>query len=43
VDYKTARKTAITAMNFISSAGNLELSETGIREIFGRISYLLKH
>ena len=42
VDYKTSGKSAITVMNFLPSAGNLELSETGIREIFGRIFYLLK-
>ena len=43
VDYKTAGKSAITVMDFLPSAGNLELSETGIREIFGRIFYLLKN
>jgi uncharacterized SAM-binding protein YcdF (DUF218 family) len=37
VDYRTAGKSAITVMDFLPSAGNLELSETGIREIFGRI------
>jgi uncharacterized SAM-binding protein YcdF (DUF218 family) len=42
VDYKTAGKSAITVINFLPGAGNLELSETGIREIFGRIFYLLK-
>jgi uncharacterized SAM-binding protein YcdF (DUF218 family) len=43
VDYKTAGKSVITVMDFLPSAGNLELSETGIREIFGRIFYLLKN
>jgi uncharacterized SAM-binding protein YcdF (DUF218 family) len=41
VDYKTAGEKAITVMDFLPSAGNLELSERGIREIFGRIFYLL--
>jgi uncharacterized SAM-binding protein YcdF (DUF218 family) len=40
VDYKTAGKSAITVIDFLPSAGGLELSETGIREIFGRIFYL---
>ena len=42
VDYRTAGKRAITVMDFLPSAWNLELSETGIREIFGRIFYLVK-
>jgi uncharacterized SAM-binding protein YcdF (DUF218 family) len=42
VDYKTTGKSAITVIDFLPSAGNLELSESGIREIFGRMFYLLK-
>ncbi len=40
VDYKTAGKSAMTFMDFLPSAEGLELTETGIREIFGRIFYL---
>lgn len=43
VDYRTGGKGAITVMDFLPSVGNLELSETGIREIFGRIFYLVKN
>jgi uncharacterized SAM-binding protein YcdF (DUF218 family) len=43
VDYKTAGKSAITVMDFLPSAGNLELTETGIREILGRFFYLIKN
>jgi hypothetical protein len=28
-------------MDFLPSAGNLELTETGIRELLGRIFYLI--
>ena len=42
VDYKASRNNTTKLMDFLPSAGNLELSETGIREIFGRIFYLLK-
>ena len=42
VDYKTAGKSGITVMDFLPSGGNLELTETGIREIIGRIYYLIK-
>jgi uncharacterized SAM-binding protein YcdF (DUF218 family) len=41
LDYKTAGKIAITVMDFLPSAGNLELTETGIREFIGRIFYKL--
>ena len=41
VDYKTAGKSAITVMNFLPSAGNLEMTETGIRELLGRLFYLI--
>jgi uncharacterized SAM-binding protein YcdF (DUF218 family) len=43
VDYKTAGKSAITVMNFLPSAGNLGMTETGIREIIGRLFYLVKN
>jgi len=42
VDYKTAGENAITVMDFLTSAGNLGMTETGIREITGRIFYLIK-
>ena len=41
VDYKTAGKIAITVMDFLPSAGNLEMTETSIREIIGRLFYLI--
>jgi len=43
VDYKTAEESAITVMDFLPSAGNLGMTETGIREIIGRLFYLLKY
>ncbi len=42
LDYKTARKSAITVMDFLPNANNLELTEIGIREIIGRLFYLVK-
>ena len=42
VDYKAAGNSTITIMDFLPSAGNLELVEIGIREIIGRLFYLVK-
>ena len=42
VDYKTSRNALITFMDFLPSAINLELIEIGIREITGRIYYIIK-
>ena len=42
VDYKSAGESAITVIDFLPSAGNLELTETGIRELLGRLFYLIK-
>jgi uncharacterized SAM-binding protein YcdF (DUF218 family) len=42
VDFKTSENNQVKIMDFLPSAGNLELSETGIREIFGRLFYLKK-
>jgi uncharacterized SAM-binding protein YcdF (DUF218 family) len=42
VDYKTAGKCTITIMDFLPSAGNLGITETGIREILGRLYYLIQ-
>ena len=41
VDYKAGGHKKIIIMDFLPSANNLELSETGIREIMGRIFYRL--
>jgi len=41
VDFKTAGGKASTIMDFLPSANNLELSETGIREVIGRIYYII--
>ena len=41
VDYKTSQNKDIGIMDFLPSSGNLELTETGIREIIGRIFYLI--
>jgi hypothetical protein len=42
VDYKTAGKSSTTVMDFLPSAGNLGMTETGIREIVGRLYYLIQ-
>ena len=42
VDYKSSRESAITVMDFLPSAGNLGMTETGIREIIGRLYYLIR-
>ncbi len=42
VDYKTSLNKSVGIMDFLPSAGNLELTETGIREIIGRLFYLIK-
>jgi uncharacterized SAM-binding protein YcdF (DUF218 family) len=43
VDYKVSGNNKITFMDFLPSAVHLELTETGIREIIGRIFYLVKN
>jgi len=43
VDYKASRNSSLPLMAFLPSAGNIELTETGIREIFGRLFYLVKN
>ena len=43
VDYKASRNSTLPLMAFLPSAGNIELTETGIREIFGRLFYLVKN
>ena len=42
IDYKIAGNSTITILDFLPSAVSLELTETGIREIFGRLFYLIK-
>ena len=42
VDYKSAGESAITVIDFLPSAGNLEMTETGIREIIGRLYYSIR-
>jgi uncharacterized SAM-binding protein YcdF (DUF218 family) len=42
VDYKVAGNSKITLMDLLLSAINLELTETGIRELIGRLFYLVK-
>ncbi len=42
VDDKSARGKVTIFMDFLPSAGNLELTETGIREVIGRVFYLIK-
>ena len=41
VDYKTQRNKEITILDFLPSAENLKKTETGLREIMGRIIYTI--
>jgi len=41
IDYKAGRNSTITILDILPSAGNLELTETGVREILGRLFYLI--
>jgi uncharacterized SAM-binding protein YcdF (DUF218 family) len=42
VDFKSERNNKITIIDFLPSANNLELTEIGIREIIGRLFYIIK-
>jgi uncharacterized SAM-binding protein YcdF (DUF218 family) len=42
VDYKASSHIKITFMDFLPYANNLELTETGCREIIGRLFYLIR-
>ena len=42
VDYKAAGHMEITFMDLFPYANNLELTEIGIREIIGRLFYLIQ-
>ena len=43
VDYKAAGNSKVTILDFLPIAGNLGLTEAGVREIFGRLFYLIKN
>jgi len=43
VDYKAVGYNKITITDFLPSAGNLGLTETGMREVIGRLFYLVKN
>jgi uncharacterized SAM-binding protein YcdF (DUF218 family) len=42
VDYKSERNNEITIIDFLPSADNLNITETGLRELLGRLFYLIK-
>ena len=42
VDYITRAEYSTTILDFIPSAGNLGITETGIREIIGRLYYMIQ-
>ena len=42
VDYKSEKNKEITILDFFPNAENLKVTETGIREIIGRLFYLVK-
>ena len=41
VDFKASGNNQFTILDVLPSAGNLELTETGVREILGRLFYLI--
>ncbi len=43
VDFKVRRNKELVVMDFLPNAGSLEQTETGTREIIGRIFYLIKN
>jgi uncharacterized SAM-binding protein YcdF (DUF218 family) len=43
VDYKASGNNQVTFMDLLPSAGNLGLTETGMREVIGRLFYLVKN
>jgi uncharacterized SAM-binding protein YcdF (DUF218 family) len=43
VDYKATRSLKTTIMDSLPDAESLRLTETGIREIIGRLFYLIKN
>jgi uncharacterized SAM-binding protein YcdF (DUF218 family) len=42
VDFKVAGKSRLTILDFLPSTDNIQLTEIGIREIIGRLYYLIK-
>ena len=42
VDYKAAGNSTVTDIDFLPSAGNLAMTESGMRELIGRLFYLIK-
>ncbi len=42
VDYKVSRNLRVTLIDLLPSANNLSLTETGIRELMGRLYYLIR-
>ena len=42
VDYKIRGNTTVNILDFLPSSENLQLTETGLREILGRLFYLIK-
>ena len=42
VDYKVSRNNETVVMDFLPDVESLKLTDTGIREIIGRIFYLVK-
>jgi uncharacterized SAM-binding protein YcdF (DUF218 family) len=42
VDYKSTQSLKTTLMDFLPDAENLKLTETGIREVIGRLYYLFQ-
>ena len=42
LDYKTERNAEMTIIDVLPSADNLKTTETAVREIIGRIFYLVK-
>jgi uncharacterized SAM-binding protein YcdF (DUF218 family) len=43
VDFKASSNNQVTFMDFLPSAGNLGLTETGMKEVIGRLFYLVKN
>jgi hypothetical protein len=43
VDYKVGRNKEMVIMDFLPNGDNFKLSETGLKEIIGRIFYLVKN
>ena len=43
VDNKVSGNNQVTFMDFLPSTGNLGLTETGMREVIGRLFYLVKN